>query len=479
MLLALLVVYLLGVFWFASRGPRVDRLDNFLISRGSLSPYVLGVSYAASYASVSIFMGVSGWAYQYGEAVLFYQGAVAICTPLGLVIFALGFRKLADKYGPLSLADWIGQRYGSRFLRVGVGALTLCNIFYIAGQFIATALILGAFFGLPFVPAVILSVLVAVLFVIFGGMRVNVRSDFLQGLIMVTVALVIVIAGAMQFGGSPARLHNALAASGPEYTGLLGSTSPLFNSPWALASILWLLFIFPANPHLMNIVLALNSTKDFVKFVLTATACLSCFALAPLAGLYARGMGLQLEKADAALPEFLLAIFPQAIAFLLILAVLSAGLTTVSSLLVSVTGALSHDIRAILIRTSDASWSERKKLLWGRIGVGVLALAAAGIALTKPPSLTLLVWVGINGVLSGATGPLLGGIFFRNVHTKAAIASFITGLGSYLILYPTLMSNVLAAGALASFIGLATMLLGQLIAGSPNRKSDQNFTVDS
>jgi Na+/proline symporter len=251
---------------------------------------------------------------------------------------------------------------------------------------------------------------------------------------------------------------------GPEFVSLLNPNSPVLNTPWALISIVWLLFIFPANPHLMSIVLALREPAEFTKFLLSAGACLLVFSLAPLTGLYARGMGLELEKADAAFPQFLLHVFPETVAFLLILAVLSAGLTTVSSLLVSLSGAFAHDLRTLVMGSRDAGISENRRLRLGRVGILLVAIVACAIALTRPPSLTILVWVGINGILSGVTGPLLGGIFLREPSRRAAVTSFLTGIATYLVCYPWLIKNVLAAGALAGVVGLVVMLLTHSLA---------------
>lgn len=463
MLLLILVAYIGLVFFLATRKVKVSRLDQFLISRGTLNPYVLGVSFAASYASVSIFMGVAGWAYNWGEPVLFYQASVTICTLLGLGLFGFAFRFLAESYKPLSLADWIGKHYNSRFLRASVGFLTLWNVFYIAGQFIATALILDTFFGVPFVPSVGIAVVVSTLFVVVGGMQVNVRSDFLQGMIMLLVAVIVVVRGGGEFGWSPSRLHAALSAIDVNLVGLINPDAVPFSSVPALISIAWLLLIFPANPHLMNVILALKSPGDFGKFIITSGVCLFFFSLAPLAGLYARGMGLQLDRADAAFPEFLLAVFPRTVAFLLILAVLSAGLTTVSSLLVSLSGALSHDLRTLILGKHDSRMSEASKLRLGRIGIVIVAAASGGIALTRPASLTLLIWIGINGILSGVSGPLLGGIFLSRVGKVPAVISFIVGFFSYLICYPWLIKNVLAAGALACAIGVCTIVTANAV----------------
>lgn len=173
--------------------------------------------------------------------------------------------------------------------------------------------------------------------------------------------------------------------------------------------------------------------------------------------------GLVVAKPDMVLPEFLKLIFPNSFVTLVILAVVSAAFTTVNALFVSVSAVISNDLYRkgshLIFRKSEKSDGKDFSLLVGRISIWVVGVVAVSIALSQPKSLTSLVWIGINGVLSGVAGPLIAGIFMPKAHRVAAIFSFLVGVGSYLIIFRFFISNVMEAGALSSFSGTIAMFI--------------------
>ena len=457
----ILILYITAIFVFSIWGKSLKTLEDFVLARGKLGPYALGLSFASSYASASLFLGVSGWSYSWGESVLFYTVAIFGCTILGLMFFAKRFRKIGVKQESISLADWVGNRYDSNILRTGVAALTLFNVTYIAGQFIGVAYLLQSFFSLPYTWGVIIFAVVVMIYVSIGGTYSNVRTDMVQGVVMAIIALIVVIGGYLSFPHGFTSVHQGLLNQGGHFTQLINPDSSIFNSVWALVSIGWLLFIFVANPHLVSLILSLKDPKDFRKFFLTAAIFLFIYQLMPFTGLFARAHGLVVAKADMVLPEFLKLIFPKSFVILVILAVVSAAFTTVNALFVAVSAVISNDIYRkgshLIMGKTEKRNSKDFSLLVGRISIWVVGAVAISIALSQPKSLTSLVWIGINGVLSGVAGPLIAGILMPGAHRTAAIFSFLVGVGSYLIIFAFFISNVMEAGALSSFFGTITM----------------------
>lgn len=143
----ILILYIAVIFVFSIWGRSFKTIEDFVLARGKLGPYALGLSFASSYASASLFLGVNGWSYSWGESVLFYTVSIFGFTILGLLFFAKRFRKIGVEQNSVSLADWVGNRYDSSVLRTGVAALTLFNVTYIAGQFIGVAYLLQSFFS--------------------------------------------------------------------------------------------------------------------------------------------------------------------------------------------------------------------------------------------------------------------------------------------------------------------------------------------
>lgn len=459
----ILILYIAAIFFFSIKGRSFKTIEDFVLARGKLGPYALGLSFASSYASASLFLGVNGWSYSWGESVLFYTVFIFGFTILGLLFFAKRFRKIGVEQNSVSLADWVGNRYDSSLLRTGVAALTLFNVTYIAGQFIGVAYLLQSFFSVPYTWGVILSALVVMIYVSVGGTYSNVRTDLVQGIVMAVIALVVFIGGYLSFPHGFTSVHQGLINQGGHFTQLVNPDSSIFNSVWAFASIAWLLFIFVANPHLVSLVLSLKDPKEFRKFFGTAAVFLFIYQLMPFTGLFARANGLVVAKADMVLPEFLKLLFPGAFVILVILAVISAAFTTVNALLVAVSAVISNDLyrkgSTLILGKKETGKSKDHTLLVGRISIWVVGAVAVSIALTQPKSLTALVWVGINGVLSGVAGPLIAGILMPKAHRTAAIFSFCAGVGSYLVIFAFFISNVMEAGALSSAVGTISMFV--------------------
>ncbi|MHB1407085.1 MAG: sodium:solute symporter family transporter, partial [Desulfitobacteriaceae bacterium] len=251
----ILILYIAAIFVFSIWGRSFKTIEDFVLARGKLGPYALGLSFASSYASASLFLGVNGWSYSWGESVLFYTVSIFGFTILGLLFFAKRFRKIGVEQNSVSLADWVGNRYDSSVLRTGVAALTLFNVTYIAGQFIGVAYLLQSFFSVPYSWGVIISALVVMIYVSIGGTYSNVRTDLIQGVVMAIIALIVFIGGYLSFPHGFASVHQGLINQGGHFTQLINPDSSIFNSVWVFVSIAWLLFIFVANPHLVSLVL--------------------------------------------------------------------------------------------------------------------------------------------------------------------------------------------------------------------------------
>ncbi len=137
------------MFYIGKQGVKWSKtLRGFAIARGSLRPWVVGISLGATYASANLFMGVPGWAYKWGECVLWWNLGCFAITWLGVIVFAKKFWHFGQRHGgAITLPDWLSITFQSDFLRVAVAILVLFNMFYIAGQTIGIATLFEQVFG--------------------------------------------------------------------------------------------------------------------------------------------------------------------------------------------------------------------------------------------------------------------------------------------------------------------------------------------
>ncbi|HWO77435.1 MAG TPA: hypothetical protein VNM69_16340 [Bacillus sp. (in: firmicutes)] len=139
---SLFMAVMLALGFISSRG--MKSVSDFAIGGGQLGPYLLGLSFAATYLSAAAFLGYPGWSYEWGYSNLWLFLAILGGGPIGALMAAKKVRKINSFQKSLSLSDWLGDFYKSDILRVGTGIILLFNIFYIAAQFVAGARIFGS-----------------------------------------------------------------------------------------------------------------------------------------------------------------------------------------------------------------------------------------------------------------------------------------------------------------------------------------------
>ncbi|WP_347836149.1 hypothetical protein [Gracilibacillus sp. JCM 18860] len=148
----LLVVYFGVVTWIGKRGSAHSKsMNGFATARGKVNPWLVGgASFAASYSSANLFIGVPGLAYQYGTSVLWYTLGCFGVSWVALLLFTKTFWRYGKKFGRVStLPEWLGKRYNSRALQVLVTILILFNVYYIVGQNVGLATIFETVIGIP------------------------------------------------------------------------------------------------------------------------------------------------------------------------------------------------------------------------------------------------------------------------------------------------------------------------------------------
>jgi sodium/pantothenate symporter len=198
-----LVLYFAFTIWLGKKGSVHSRsLGGFSIAKGKVNPWIVGISFGASFASANLFIGVPGWAYTYGVSTLWWTlGAFGI-TWLGLLLFAKTFWRHGQKMGNiLTLPQWLGARYKSKALQVIVAFLILFNIYYIVGQNVGLATMFETIIGIPYIWGIVIGVGITILYVSLGGAYAQLISDGVQGIIMAVSAILILISLLWTIGG--------------------------------------------------------------------------------------------------------------------------------------------------------------------------------------------------------------------------------------------------------------------------------------
>lgn len=453
---------------------RTTTMADFAIAGAKMGPVTLGLAFAATFFSAATFVGYTGWAYSWGLSTLWIFLTLILASPMGLILVAKRARDMNTAQGSLSLPDWLGDRYGSDFLRVAVALITLFNLFYIGAQFSAGALIFEQLLGMPYTVGLLLIAVIVVGYTYGGGSFADIYTDAFQAVLMVVMGVLVFVSGFWVFDAGPTGVMQSVVASleerGPELVATVNPDSGVFYSVQAVIGAFVIQFAFAAQPQLFNKVLALEKPSDMAKMIGVYVAAAMCFLVVIFGGLYAAAAVPDLDNPDGAIIEYALIAFPAVVVALLGVVVLAAAMSTSDGIFVVISTSIANDIyRKYLVPKGWAKTApedvDRTALRISRIATVLTGVAATLLVLEPPAFIGTFIWIGISGVAAGTLGPLLVGLFLpRLASAAAARLSVVGGLGAYLvILFLDFEESVLAAGAWAVLSGVAVMFAASLL----------------
>lgn len=466
MILAIVIVYLaalLALGFVAARWARSS--EEFFLAGRSLGSWVTAISSTASSESGWVVLGAVGLAYKEGVTALWFAPGCLAGYAVNLYWLAPRLRREAARTGALTLPDLFALRLGDaghllRLTAVGIVLLSLGG--YVAAQMTATGKAMQAILGVGYTQGILVGGAVVVVYTLAGGFRAVSWTDFVQGLIMVLALVIMPILVLHEVGGYGAML-DGLAKAGP------GLASPTGNrSGFALfgfvAGMLGIGLGYPGQPHVLTRYMAAASDEKIRQTQVIAMIWgVLVFYGAGLLGLGGRILMPELVTGD---PEQLFPLLARSLlhplfAGVMLAAVLSAIMSTVSSQLLVAASAISRDVFEQVLGRARG---DRASVLAGRVAILVLGLAALLVSLGNVRVVfwfVLFAWAG----LGAAFGPvLLLMLWTDRVTRRGALAGMLTGFGMAVAWKLTGLSGRFVYELVPAFVlaGLATLVVSAL-----------------
>ncbi|MDD1764754.1 MAG: sodium:solute symporter family protein [Candidatus Methanomethyliaceae archaeon] len=433
-----LVIYLgLGtvVALFSYRFLKKDTKD-FFTAGGRFGTLLSSLSYAATTYSAFMFIGLVGLAYSTGVGTMGFELVYFVGTLFLLYYIAPKYWVLHNRFGYISPAEVLSERYGSRIVGAAITLLALVSLIpYASSQVIGVAIAAeGASGGaVPYTWAVVIAIVVALLWSVIAGIWSVGWTDVLQGIIMLGTGILMVL-WVYIWGYSNANFDLAS----------LGSLSYVSNQPnqfWSFAVFLnmtvpWFFFAV-TNPQVVQRLFAPKDRKALNGMIVWFGVYGLLFTvLVTLLGLMLRGMTLggtfpliDIIHRDSVTPT-LLGMAPLWLSVLGLVAVLAASVSTIDAILLTLS---SMSVRDILIPYRP-SQSAKTGLLVGRIVIIVLALACTLFALSKPGFIVDLAVLSSSLLLPQA--PVVIGMFvWKRGGKVSATLAVVSGFTVAVVLY--------------------------------------------
>lgn len=448
---------------------KTDTMSDFAIASAQLGPYVLGAAFAATFFSAATFVGYVGWSYNYGLSNLWLFLSLIGASPIALILFARRVREINVDQNSLSLPDWVGEFYGSQFVRVGAAIAVMFNLFYIAAQIDAGALFFTTLLGFSQEVGLLIITTLVVLYVIAGATYADVYTDAVQAGLMAIMGVVVFVSVFWTIGGGPIEafmsVQNSMDAVDPALTQPINPESALYYSGFAIASVFVLEFAFSAQPQLFNKVLALEDPDDLRKMIVTYVLMTLAFIMVIFGGFYLLALNPGISTPDEAIFLYAQNYFPAIVGAFLGLVILAAALSTTDGIFIVLSTAIANDIfLKYLVGEGHIDMederADRVSKLIAQAVVIVSGIIAYYIALTSPFDIGELIWVGISGVAAATVPPIMVGIYLPNFVTrKAAMSSLVIGVLGYITI--TMLSNspsVFVTGSQALILSTIVMI---------------------
>jgi sodium/proline symporter len=430
---AVMVAYLgvlLVIGWQAAR--RTHGGEDFHLAGRSLGAWSAGISSTASSESGWVTLGAVGMTFVHGVSGLWYAPGCLLGYLVNVYVVAPRLRPLSAAHGSVTLTDVITRRWGDpkNVLRVTATAIILvCMMGYVAAQMTAAGKAFSSSLGLEgrggYLLGVIIGAIVITVVTSLGGFRAVAWTDLFQGLLVAGALIALPLYAVARLGGF-GTLIAGLGAIDPNF--LTASGDRVGPALWGFViGQLGIGLGYPGMPHVITRYMAARDDREVQRLQLIAMGWgLAVFYGAGLVGLVGRVMLPDLADGEQALMALALELVHPVLAGLLLAAVISAVLSTVSSQLLVAASAVSYDI---VEETLGRARDDRRSLLLGRITVAVVGLLGVLVALSEVRLVFWFVLFAWSG-LGAAFAPLiLLALARRGVNRHGALAAMLTGIG--------------------------------------------------
>lgn len=459
------------VYWLSFIGMRrTSNVQGFAIGNKDMSPYVVGITLAASIASTATFVINPGFVYQHGLAAYLHFGVAGSLGILSaFLVLTRGFLRQGEAEGALTIPQWIYHRYRHRGLSLFFAFINLLSITFVVLILVGCSLLVTGLFPVEQKTALILVLLFVFSYVLMGGTYAHAFTNTLQGVMMMLVTVLIFVQGFHYFEGDPMA---ALRAVGENYAAPFNAQSSLYFDFFSVfVSGFVVTFALMLQPHILTKVLYLRSERDISKFIGTTVVVGTLFTLMLVIGFYARLAGLEIDAQDTVVREYLLhefagSVWGDYVLVFVFITLLAAGMSTLDGILVSLSAMVVNDIVEPLMGESDVPSAEagRRALVLSRWVLVAVGLVGVILAWNPPALIGLFAQKGVYGLAAASLVPVLFGVLLRrDLPLWLVFGAAILGLLTHLIFNLALgVANPAISATYGVFASLAYGLLGLL-----------------
>ncbi len=484
--IALLIVFfgvMIGIGLYCRR--HATDVNGFVLGGRSVGPWLTAFAYGTSYFSAVVFVGYAGqFGWKYGIAATWAGlGNAFIGSLLAWVVLGRRTRVMTQHLDSATMPEFFGKRFDSKALKLAASAIIFIFLIpYTASLYNGLSRLFGMAFDIDYSVCVVVMAILTGVYVIAGGYMATAINDFIQGIIMLVGIAAVILAVLNSQGGFLASLEKLAQVQGdstipgvyasffgPDPVNLLGVVILTSLGTWGLPQMVQKFYAIKSEAAISK------GTVISTAFALVVSG--GCYFLGGFGRLFSDRIDIAANGYDSVIPTMLSGL-PAVLIAVVVILVLSASMSTLSSLVLASSSTLTLDfIKGNIIKDMD----EKRQVRWMRGLVVVFIAISVVLALIQYKSSVTFIaqLMGVSwGALAGAfLAPFLYGLYWKRTTKAACWVSFVFSTAFMLAVIspvkgnlPALLQSPINAGAFCMIVGLAVVPVVSLFTKAPDRK---------
>ena len=462
-------------------------VNGFVLGGRSVGPWLTAFAYGTSYFSAVIFVGYAGqFGWKYGIASTWVGiGNALIGSLLAWAVLGRRTRIMTQHLSSATMPEFFGKRFGSDALKIAASAIIFIFLIpYTASLYNGLSRLFGMAFNIDYSVCVVVMAVLTGIYVIAGGYMATAINDFIQGIIMLFGIVAVIGAVLKSQGGFLAALEGLSQISDP----LVSDAPGVFNSffgpdPLNLLGVVILTSLGTWGlPQMVQKFYAIKNEGQVNKGMIISTffafiVAGGCYFLGGFGRLFTDKLnvanGVPGGGYDAVVPTMLSGL-PDILIAVVVILVLSASMSTLSSLVLTSSSTLTLDfLKGHVVKDMD----EKKQLLIMRVLIVVFIVISVILAIIQYKSSVTFIaqLMGVSwGALAGAfLAPFLYGLYWKRTTKAACWVSFMFS-SIVMVLnifvrgsFPALLQSPINAGAFCMLAGLVIVPVVSAFTAAP------------
>lgn len=445
-----LIVYLLlmiGIGIYCSK--KTASISEFVLGGRNIGPWFTAFAYGTSYFSAVVFIGYAGqFGWLYGASATWIGiGNAVIGSLLAWLVLGKRTRIMTKHLNASTMPEFFEKRYGSKHLKLSSAIIIFIFLIpYTASVYNGLSRLFESAFDIPYEVCIIAMAFFTAIYVILGGYHATALNDFIQGIIMLIGIAAVVFCVVTHKGGLTAAfeglaqipdsngntdIYNSLF--GPDPINLIGVVILTSLGTWGLPQMVQKFYAIKDDAAIKR--------GSIISTIFAVVVAGGSYFLGGFGRIYATTDPTDTSKAlipvlssgkpeyDAIIPAMMNEALPEILFGILIVLVLSASMSTLSSLVLTSSSTMTID----MIKPAKKNMNDKQQITCIRIFIVVFLTLSVILAMNKNAYISTLMSISWGALAGSFLAPFLWGLFSKKISRVSTGVCFAWGVGITLI----------------------------------------------